>query len=561
MPTLLEELGRYTDLARRSEDLRAGQDRFTRREVDKLLELAHDLNACSTEDEAIHLLLKEAIKLVDADRGFLAEGKGASFRITRGIDRDGHTIHRPDDAVSSSILQQVMLSGQPLRSSNLQEMEELAFSRSVIDLNLKSSLCVPMRRKGHVIGAICVDSSSTRIFTEHMLVLLDGLCELASMTMAQLHLRKLEEARRERLHEMERMHRLITDAIPSGLILLDAKGELLFGNSRFEHDMARLDAFHLSTESTLGLKMREDLALRLREVVSQPGGSVEENYGSRSLRFWPFRMDHAGSRGQLGCVIVDVTIEKQLQLELLEREKFSMMSRMAGSIAHEIRNALSPLVGHSEMARLRILEAGLVQPELEKDMERINEMAERIARISENLRDLSRPLAHRPEEVDINRLIRDTMELMAESGGRMQRFTLLERGDGLQPPEHGLVVQLDLDKHIRPAKGDSELLQQALMNLVLNAAHALEGQAGGRIHCRSKQRDGHLEIMIEDNGCGMAPEVVERIFEPYFTTKGKGGTGMGMPLIRMVMDSHGGSVDVESSPGKGSRFTLRLPFC
>lgn len=562
MTTLLEQLNSFSSLARRAQALRARQDTFSRVELDKLLSLARQLNECSGEEEALERLMHQAIRLVEADRGFLAEGNAQSFRITHGMDRDGFRMHRPEDQVSHSIIQQVLTSGQPLRSSNLSEMEDLAYSRSVIDLDLKSSLCVPLRRRDQVIGAICVDSTTTRVFTEHMLVLLDGFCELGSMTLAQLHLRMQEKERREHVAALERQHRQITNALPNALILFDKDGQILFGNLMFRESFQMLDYFQKSEDSPLGIRVSQQLATRLQNAAHQGQMSLELVTGKRSLRAWPFVVEQDNRNSQWGCVMADISIERLMQLDLMEREKISMTSRMAGSIAHEIRNALSPLVGHADLARLRLLQESHEHPELEADLDKVDEMANRIARIAENLRDLSRPMTHRPTMLDMNELIRNTLALMQETGGKIKFFQTVDlKREGSRPSEReSFRIILDLDDNLQPLEVDKELLQQALMNLVINAAHAVEQQEQGRIHCRTRQRDDHLEIVIEDNGSGMDKETLDRIWEPYFTTKGDGGTGMGMPLIRMVMDSHKGSIDAESSPGHGSRFILNLPL-
>jgi signal transduction histidine kinase len=102
-------------------------------------------------------------------------------------------------------------------------------------------------------------------------------------------------------------------------------------------------------------------------------------------------------------------------------------------------------------------------------------------------------------------------------------------------------------------------LQQVLLNLLKNAAHAIRGRDDGRISLVVSSENNHAVITVSDNGYGMTPEVAGRIWEPFFTTKGEEGTGVGLDVARSIVEAHGGSIDCDTAPGAGARFTIRLP--
>jgi signal transduction histidine kinase len=145
-------------------------------------------------------------------------------------------------------------------------------------------------------------------------------------------------------------------------------------------------------------------------------------------------------------------------------------------------------------------------------------------------------------------------------GGRTKRFDLSVGGPELDPADRsGLRVRLDLMPHLPPILADAEQLQQMLLNLLINAAHAVEAE-GGWVQCRTRSVGRHLLLVVEDNGCGMDETVLARIWEPYFTTKGEGGSGLGMPLVRQVVEAHQGLIQVHSRVGQGTIFRILFPL-
>ncbi len=124
-------------------------------------------------------------------------------------------------------------------------------------------------------------------------------------------------------------------------------------------------------------------------------------------------------------------------------------------------------------------------------------------------------------------------------------------------PAARIRVRVESEPRIR---GNKSKLQQVVINLLKNAAHAIADREDGRIELRLATDGGEALLLVEDNGCGMTPEVEQRIWEPFFTTKGQAGTGIGLDISKTMIAQHGGRIDCKTAPGQGASFTIRLPL-
>jgi two-component system, NtrC family, sensor kinase len=241
------------------------------------------------------------------------------------------------------------------------------------------------------------------------------------------------------------------------------------------------------------------------------------------------------------CLIRDATEEKQLQQQLIQSEKMAAIGQLVSGVAHELNN---PLASISAFAQLLLADRALPAAN-RHGAEVIVDEARRAARIVHNLLTFARQ--HRAEKVyaDINKVLEDTLDLRA--------YELNVRGIRLQrelasPPPHTMV--------------DVYQLQQVLLNLVTNAEHAMA--ACERPHHRLTvcTRDGpdFIRIEVEDTGTGIPEESLERIFNPFYTTKALGqGTGLGLSISLGIISEHGGRVWAENLLAGGSRFCIDLP--
>lgn len=241
---------------------------------------------------------------------------------------------------------------------------------------------------------------------------------------------------------------------------------------------------------------------------------------------------------------------KEAQKKIIQAEKMASVGRLASGIAHEIGNPIGIVLGYLDLLKKSEQNSGE-----EKDfIRRAEEEVQRINRVIRQLLDLARPKDPESQRVDLNLLIEDIMVMMRMQPimSRIQISSVLDPGDPV-------------------VWGNADQLRQVFLNLLLNSADAIqshEDQQAGRIHIQSICLDekvgdsaSHVQIHFEDNGTGMAPETLDNMFDPFYTTKEPGkGTGLGLAVSYMIIEGLGGELWAESKIGKGTTFTVALPL-
>ena len=239
-----------------------------------------------------------------------------------------------------------------------------------------------------------------------------------------------------------------------------------------------------------------------------------------------------------------------LESQLRESQKMQAVGTMAGGIAHDFNNIISAILGNAELARQ---DAGPDSPALIS-------LAE-IDRAGRRARDLVRQILTFSRNESPERIPIQLADVVQETV-RLLKVAL--------PPT--VEMQVAIDATTLPVLADATQMEQALLNLCTNAIHAIGNQRGtirielgnnaetGDIERRSGVRAKHVKLTVRDTGCGIDAATLERVFEPFFTTKPVGqGTGLGLAVVHGVMRTHMGTVDVQSTPGVGSAFTLYFP--
>ena len=228
---------------------------------------------------------------------------------------------------------------------------------------------------------------------------------------------------------------------------------------------------------------------------------------------------------------------KGFEEELIRANKLSTLGELASSIAHEIKNPLIAIEGFAKR-----IEQAKDPEKIEQYAKVIKGEAERLSKVLTKLLDFSRMDEPKKEHTDPNGIVDDTVLFMEHHLTRFKNVTLtVEKEENLP--------YIEVDKiHV----------QQALVNIIINAAQAMPG--GGGIHISTSLQDGYIVLSISDEGIGIKAEDIPRIFESFFTTKAKGeGTGLGLSLSKRLIEANGGKIEIESTPGSGSTFRLFLP--
>lgn len=262
------------------------------------------------------------------------------------------------------------------------------------------------------------------------------------------------------------------------------------------------------------------------------------------------RLDDPSLRA-IVCNFRDITehkhaevIRNKLESQLRQSQKMEAIGTLAGGVAHDFNNILGSIIGCAELARLDSIH----NPSALANIDDLLKASHRAKDLVKQILAFSRREDYQRQNVALEPLVSETARLL--------RVTLPQT----------IELRVTLQTPLPGVHGDPTLLQQVLMNLVTNASQAI-GHKPGLIEVNLRTQsapssDAPLLVVIEvrDNGTGMEPAVIERIFEPFFTTKGPGqGTGLGLSVVHGIVSAHGGSIRVDSSPGKGSTFTVLLP--
>jgi signal transduction histidine kinase len=324
------------------------------------------------------------------------------------------------------------------------------------------------------------------------------------------------------------------------IVLLDPLAKELFGlANEYRHPQivknhAKLDAY--LTAFTFSFVDKENKSLHLYHLGSR--GEIE--YAARSGKIYD-------ARGQVAftvTVLRDFSTWKkleQLQLErkMLEMEKFAATGRLAGTIAHEINNPMEAIKN-----AIYLLKGKLDEPS-QPVYEVLRSETERVTRIVRQMLGLYRNTGQLGD-FDLNSVVEDTLALFARPLSR----------DGII-----------LDKragNIPPVKGSADQFRQLLSNLVVNARDSMQG--GGKLIIRTKHLQapdrvhGWVTITIADSGSGIARDLRSSMFEPFVTTKGEKGTGLGLWIVKGIVENHAGRIQVRSTVGKGTIFKLAFPI-
>ncbi|MBI1740934.1 MAG: PAS domain S-box protein [Acidobacteriales bacterium] len=390
------------------------------------------------------------------------------------------------------------------------------------------------RKDGSV--AVCVDTS-TGVMDAGRIVRYQGtLVDVTEKRAMERQLRRQEEFRRHLL-----------ESFPDLILVLDLKESYTFVSSRIR------DLLGYGPELLLGKKIEEveenspELVTLYRSVANGQNSLASSEYGARHQDGnWRTMLGTASplldTEGKPAGVIIsvrDVTMEKKLEQQVIQSERLAAMGQMIGGFAHELNNPLTGILGMTEL-----LQESETSEANRKQLGTLQQQARRAAEIVQNLQYFARPPAPGRSPVNLSELIQRTLHLQAYPL-RKSNITV----DFLQEPA------------LPPVMADPNQLMQVFLNLILNADQAIrEGRDKGTIRIRLGRNPDSVWVMFQDDGPGIAPEVLPHIFDPFFTTKRPGrGTGLGLSICKTLLREHGGNIEAATAQGGGAVFTITLP--
>jgi PAS domain S-box-containing protein len=353
-----------------------------------------------------------------------------------------------------------------------------------------------------------------------------------------------------RLHKQQEFARRLIDSFPDLIMVLDATKHYTFVSPNIqevlgypyspEDDLQLGDRTHAEDRPALVSVFEE--VLNGRVGFSSLEVRVRHKQGDyRRIRchFSPL-FDEAGKIEGVVISGRDVTDLKRLEEQLIQAEKLAAMGQMLAGVAHELNNPLTAILGVTELLRER---QGL-EDAAKRQLELTHRQARRAARIVQNLLEFSRPASPQKKPLDLNSVIDRTLQLHEHSLRR-----------------NSVAVDFRPQPDLPGVIGDGNQLIQVFLNLVSNAEQAIrEVRDTGRIQIRLGVVDNRMSVTVQDDGVGIKPEALPRLFDPFYTTKRPGGgTGLGLSICMSIIREHGGTIEAETLPAGGSAFTVYLP--
>ncbi len=408
---------------------------------------------------------------------------------------------------------------------------------------------VPCVVRDRMVAIIGIGRTTTgAMLTSEDTELLRALSGYVAVAIENSLLYRSEMEKAEELVRLKEFSENIIESVNVGILVVDFDGRITTWNSALE------EVFGVARDRALGRSIDDifdrDLIETIQNVIGQEGWAIRDTrhiykYNASTedgrpltlnISLAPFEAARGVVTGTL-VVIENVTQRAQLEQQLLEREKLSSIGLLAAGVAHEVN---TPLAGISSYAQMLLQQVQENDPK-RRLLEKIHVQTVRASGIVNNLLNFSRTGDAQFGEVDINRVLDDTLQLL-EPQLRSAKFK----------------IACTYGEHLQPAYGSASKLQQVFMNLILNARDAMPN--GGRLTVHTRAVDTSLVIDFRDTGVGIAPENIARIYDPFFTTKEVGqGTGLGLALSYGIIQEHNGRIFVESRPGEGAHFTIKLP--
>ncbi|MBS0184634.1 MAG: PAS domain S-box protein [Nitrospira sp.] len=355
-----------------------------------------------------------------------------------------------------------------------------------------------------------------------------------------------ERKRAERLlrQSEERYRRLI--AVSPYAILVSRGDRIIFANDQAIKLFGAVKAEEILEKSPMDLFHADDHDL-IRERIHElfegraQGPMLEEKIETLDGRAVDVEVSGARFVDEEGPAILimfrDASERKRLQEQLRRTERVAELGTLASGMAHEIGTPMNVILGRAEYLMDRVTE----EP-IKRGLRTIITQVERITRVMNQLLSFARRKAPQRVPLDLRTVIEDGMEMFQERLARNQ-----------------IRVEMGMADPCPMVLADADQMSQVLLNLVMNALHAMP--EGGTLRVGLEPEQPMVKLTIADTGHGIPPEIIKKIYDPFFTTKEFGkGTGLGLTVVKGIIEEHQGSIAVESEPGKGTRFTVLLPI-
>jgi len=350
------------------------------------------------------------------------------------------------------------------------------------------------------------------------------------------------------IRQQEQFRQKLLESFPDLILVVDLNERYSFASSRIRdllgyrpEELVGKKIEELQDHSPEFLQLYRDVASSKRLFASSEYGALHRDGSWRTMRASASQL--FDTENKLSGVIIsvrDITVEKKFEQQIIQSERLAAMGQMIGGFAHELNNPLTAILGMSDLLQ----EAETNESRI-RQFTMLHQQARRATEIVQNLMYFSRPPAPGKSEVNLSELVERTLHLHAYSLRK-----------------NNITVDFLKDDNIPQLMGDPHQLMQVFLNLVLNAEQAIrEARDKGTLRIRLGKTETQVSATFQDDGPGIAPDILPNIFDPFYTTKRPGrGTGLGLSICKAVLKEHMGNIEAASAPGGGAVFTVTLPI-
>ncbi|WP_322814658.1 response regulator [Chloroflexus sp.] len=512
-------------------------------ELTVLTRVGKSVTALIDQRQLLDRIVEAAVYITQADEGVLFQYSDQGNELIPLALRNV-TVESPHQLrlqVTNSLVGQVIQCGKSIRLHSGMTGEPIIIAPAFV---VQATLQTPLQVGDRITGVLVVNHRrSNRSFSESDQYLLAALADYAAIALENARL--YQAAQRN-----EARYRTIFTNASDMILMLDASWRIISGNQSSAQILG-VEVSDLVGQSLQRWCLAQEwptIAQALQRVasgLSQPPFTVSLQRQSKELAIVEMNAQrlNVDDQAMIVCVGRDLTERRRLEQQLIQSDKLSALGQLVAGVAHELNNPLASISGYAQL----LMRNRTLPEDVRADVEQIRQQADRASRIVRNLLMFARE--HKPERllVQINEVVQSTLSLQA-----------------YQLRVDNITVQLELDSELPQTLADPHQLQQVLLNLITNARQAMSEKGSGTLTIRTRRYESgdgsFIEIAISDTGIGIPAQYLDKIFNPFFTTKPVGqGTGLGLSICYGIIQEHKGQIWVESHEAIGTTVFIRLP--
>ncbi len=528
-----------------------------KRELEALHIIAEMLNSNLETDERQAWMLRGICQILNAEGGsiFTLDEKDPELVIMKTLGEGETWRYQTSFKLNKGLVRETIYNGQPIYCNDISQCEEFNLNYDCSpDFHPNSFLCAPLITNQKILGAIALYNKKSKhfdLYDQDLLVALATSIANAvynSRLIQQLKIANADlEANRWELLRSRNTLRALFDSTPTGIYIVDRKYTLIAINlsraqlaNRKPNEMVGKVCYQIlynRSDPCPGCRVSETLfggqiTKRIERRWQPDGNSLEYEIST-------YPINNEGNQViQAFLFEEDVTERRRLEATLAQSEKLAAVGQLAAGVAHEINNPLTAIIANAQMLKRKL--SG--DQELYEMVDLIARAGDRATQVVKNLLNFARKETYEFAPTDLNETIRKSIALV--------QHELIARSINLT---------FEPDETIPLIPASQDHLQGVWLNMLLNAIDAMDNYHG-EIHVSTKLHGNEIRVRIADNGKGIPPERIPRIFEPFYTTKEPGkGTGLGLSVCHRIVKQHGGHILVDSQVGTGTEFTIVLP--